>query len=732
MEQGKTKTLQHFVAVLTAVLLLFAAGAVMTDTVYAASKPAKVKNVTLSKSTLYTLKVKWSKAKNGERYQIAYKRVGADTFRTCSTDNTAYTIKGLKQDTNYFVKVRAVNGGTYGNWSTTKQFATNANYKKAANETKVRVTADADTMTINIKPLGFSGEASLYRVAPNKYLKADPKSGIVTKNVTGSKVGDFYMDESSTFVINRFTKSGYDKMYDKFYVVYEGGVVKGPVYATTLASEERYTMREVPSKKGLVDELTEESFSVSKDVGSNWTAINIDFTQLVLANETAKGKKINNAGKTPYTIRVNGKTYYMRKEYVEHLDYRLSTFESMGINAIGVLISFVSTEKQSNYPRALKYIDDARWTNGFNTSTDAGRDYFIAAMEFLADRYSEGGNGLLCNYVIGNEVDYAYDWYEIIPNISKTGKKLPARKDVKGLREGEKEATTSLDVFMEEYSRTLRIANTAVKKYTIDGSVSISFSKEWAKSIGEQFNKKPLWSKKYDSYAPKDMLDWLNYHSKKRGDYDWALTPHNYTIVHGNASAYQTGLTSDKVYITGDPDTALIITQSNMEVLQLYLNRKVNLYKGEPRLVFLTENGCSSGDQPGIQPKKMQKEQAAAIAQYYYRAASLPSVKAIVYYKIQDRVAEGATSYKLGLLDTNGEKKLSYDVWKYIDTDRSFELSNKYLGYISFKKNGKEYSKKKGNIKSYYDVMKTVKSDFKWQDYWDKAAMTPVSSSDLE
>ena len=80
----------------------------------------------------------------------------------------------------------------------------------------------------------------------------------------------------------------------------------------------------------------------------------------------------------------------------------------------------------------------------------------------------------------------------------------------------------------------------------------------------------------------------------------------------------------------------------------------------------------------------------------------------------------------MGLFDTTGKKKLAYNVWKYIDTNRSFEFSEKYLDSISFKKNGKEYSKKKGNIKSYFDVMKIANSNFDWKKHWNKKAMTPV------
>ena len=338
-------------------------------------------------------------------------------------------------------------------------------------------------------------------------------------------------------------------------------------------------------------------------------------------------------------------------------------------------------------------------------------------MEFLADRYSAGGKGLISNYVIGNEIDYAYDWNEIIPNKHKSGKKLPARNGNMFLRTGEVETTAPLNDYMAEYARTLRIANTAVKQYSKDATVSVCVTREWAKSIGKQNGAKATSNKRFDSYAPKEVLDWLNYQTKKGGDFNWALTPHNYPLTDGNAAAYETGLTNKKVVITGKLDSTPKITQNNFELYQVYLNKSVNKCNGKLRSIYLTENGCSSGTEVGTHSADMQKAQAAAAAQYYYRAASLPSVKAIIYYKIEDRAAEGSTSFKLGLLDTNSNKKLSYEVWKYIDTSRSFDISKKYLGSISYLKNGVEYSKAKGNINSYLDVMHSVDSGFNWSKY---------------
>ncbi|MBR3785456.1 MAG: fibronectin type III domain-containing protein [Firmicutes bacterium] len=690
-----------------------------------AKQPAKVQNLRLDDKTASSIKVRWDKVKYAEKYQVGYKKVGAKNYTIVSTKNLYRTISKLKTDTAYYVKVRAVNGSKYSGWTTAKKITTQIDYTKAETETDIVISATSDKIKIDIKSLGLNGTGTLYRVSPNSYLKADKNSGLVEEDVNGSKIGTFKMNKKATFSISRTTNSGYDKIYDKFYVVSNGNIIKGPIYVTEIEALRGSVTLDVPSKKGLADELDEKSFEVAEDVGSNWAVLNIDFTQLLLANEDKNGNPIDNSDGNVDTIDVNGKTYYINKNYVSTLDYRISRYSKMDMNIVGIVVSFVESPGTSTYPSALKYIDDARWTNGFNTSTEVGRDYFIAGMEYIANRYSKGNRGCICNYIIGNEIDYSYDWYEIMPNDSESGKKLPPRGS-KYLRDGEIETRAPFDTFMEEYSRTLRIANTAVKQYSDDITVGVSLSKEWIKSKGEQQGAQPTTNKRYDSYRPREVLDWLNYYTKKSGDFDWSVTQHNYPVANGNTSAVETGLTGKKAVITGDPDTTTMITQNNLEVLQLYLDRSYSLHDGKARDIYLTENGSSTGSEVGTPSIEMQKEQAAAIAQHYYRAASLPSVKAIIYFKINDREVEGSTSFKLGLFDTTGKKKLSYDLWKYIDTSRSFDISEKYLGSLTFLKDGKEYSAAKGNINSYLDILNMVNSDYDWEKVWDEDALTPV------
>jgi len=734
----------------TLLAVMIAVSMMPVNTFAATSKtPAKVKNVKLVGTTSTTISVKWSKVKSAKKYQVAYKKAGAKKYKviTLKTAKIAYTIKKLNKGTKYYVKVRAVNGKKKGKWSkirkiTTKktdetgpETDTDVDYTKAADESKLKVKVSEDTVTIEVASLGRDGTGILYSTAANKYLSGDEIKGITAGGDAGTRIGSLPLDESKTFELQRYNSKGYDRLYDKYYIVQDGKIIKGPVYATEIASMRTDKVeKDVPSKKGLVDELDEQCFTVSEDIKSNWTAINIDFTSLIFANETKDGKPIDNSRRNADTIEVNGETYYIDKSYVNFLDSLLRRYEKMDINVVGICISFVETESTSNYPRALQYIDDARWTNGFNTSNDLGRDYFIAGMEYLAKRYSKvgkGTKGLIMDYVIGNEIDYTYDWYEIVDNESADGKPLKPRKwGEQQLRENEIEVRAPFDTFMEEYSRTLRLANLAVKKYNSDIRVGVSLSKEWSMSRAGRENFDRLTNKRWDSYAPKEILDWLNYFSKKSGDYNWTVTPHNYPMANGNAAAYETGLSEaskGQVMINGDPDTTTMITLNNLEVLQMYLDRSWNLYNGTPREVYFTENGSSSGSNVGAPDPQVAKEQAAEIAQYYYRASCMPSVKALIYYKMVDREEEGATSFKLGLFDTTGAKKPSYDVWKYIDTNRSFEVSQKYLKALSFKKNGVEYSVEKGNIKTYRDLMEIVDSGYDWDKHWDEKAMMPVT-----
>ena len=75
--------------------------------------------------------------------------------------------------------------------------------------------------------------------------------------------------------------------------------------------------------------------------------------------------------------------------------------------------------------------------------------------------------------------------------------------------------------------------------------------------------------------------------------------------------------------------------------------------------------------------------QAAAFAYAYYIAANNQYIDAMILSRETDAVEEVAQGLALGLSYQNGRKKLIYDVFKYIDTDKAeeyTELARRYIG----------------------------------------------------
>ena len=181
-------------------------------------------------------------------------------------------------------------------------------------------------------------------------------------------------------------------------------------------------------------------------------------------------------------------------------------------------------------------------------------------MEFMASRYSVSANrGLVNKYVIGNEIDYTYDWHLLEP-----------------LKVNGKYNRTEFNTFMEEFTRTFRLANMAVKKSNSEAKVLVSLTHNWGVNCYDSYNCTGEHIR-YVSYAPKKILDWMNVYEKGRGDYDWGLAVHPYPVgTDASRPTYSEprlkGTQGQADPITGRLSTPWI-TASNLEVYQLYLEQ---------------------------------------------------------------------------------------------------------------------------------------------------------------
>ena len=540
---------------------------------------------------------------------------------------------------------------------------------------KETMTASIGKTTINLKIdyEGDSGKALLYACDANEYFSQDKLKGISKRIISkGTYIGTYQCGTLMHFKRARY-KNGTDRLYQKYYLIKDQKIIDGPIYATNITSKRKSVRVIQKSIKGLYDE-NKNAMTVAKDVGAQSMTINIDVASLIYSNDE---KHPSSALK----MKVNGKYYYFNKKYVKTLDRSAKFCGKHEMNLVAILLAW--TKNKSSYVNALQYNSPkSKATMGFNTSTKAGEGYFIAVMEFLAHRYSQTSQqGYIATYVISNEIDSTHYFYNC----------------------------NHLNVFMEEYSRALRLANLAVKKYSADMQVAIPFTHYWKGYAKKMVQETPGTY----SLRPYDELEWLVKYTNKRGAFDWAIAPHLYNSLFGRSNYAATDVNYGA--ITGSYKTTKLITFSNFEVWKQYLSLPRVKYKGHLRDIYLTECGISSGKSD----TKRQNQQAASYAQAYYKVSQFSFVKTYNYYRLIDHPDEVNAGLACGLFDSKNKKKKVYEVYKYIDTKQTFKHSNPYLKYISFKRYGKEnVSTANGKIKTWQDTMEVVKSPINWSQFY--------------
>ena len=134
---------------------------------------------------------------------------------------------------------------------------------------------------------------------------------------------------------------------------------------------------------------------------------------------------------------------------------------------------------------------------------------------------------------------------------------------------------------------------------------------------------------------------------------------------------------------------------NNIKVLTDYLGKIEKKYgkdKGSVR-VILGEQGFTA--LKGI--KNQERKQAAALGYGYYIAMFNSRVDAYMIRSYLDDPMETEDGLYLGLMNASHEKKQSYEVYKYIDTDQSLAYMNQYLPTIEISSWKKKISNFKEN-----------------------------------
>jgi hypothetical protein len=373
-------------------------------------------------------------------------------------------------------------------------------------------------------------------------------------------------------------------------------------------------------------------------LGVKYGAVNVLIPQIIHWSDAAPQE----------TWEVDGEKIPMNVAYVRQLDAQFKKLTDTGINVTAILLNGVPKQPDPKNPLIHPNTDLAHapfHLGAFNVTDERGLRYYRAAVEYLANRYSQpdAPHGWVSGYIIGNEVQAHWEWYNI--------GRMP------------------LDEFVQHYGIALRVADLAARRFHAKIRTYVSMDHHW----NSAHRADPL-----RAFRGNDFLTALNQWAKAEGDFPWHVAFHPYP-----ENLFEPRFWNDKqAPLSFD---APKVTFKNIEVLTAFLEQKQFLYDGKPRRIILSEQGFHTPN-----GEDGEKIQAAAYAYAYYKLSHTPGIDAFILHRHVDHKQEGGL--KLGLWtwkdddpapSAPGKKKFIYEVFRLADTDQwkeAFEFAKPLIG----------------------------------------------------
>ncbi len=337
---------------------------------------------------------------------------------------------------------------------------------------------------------------------------------------------------------------------------------------------------------------------------------------------------------------MDGHEIPINMEYVrDWMDTRYRHMYEGGINFTPILINHVPREAEPGNPLIHPDTDlenNPMGLGAFNLMDEAGLRAYIAAIEFIADRYTRPDRkyGLISGIVIGNEIQSHWVWHNM-------GEAEPER-------------------VAEEYVWALRIADLAARRIHSDLKIYVSMEHHWTKR-GHTNN--ILHETRGD-----ELLTLINEWGHREGNFPWHLNHHPYP-----ENLFEPRFWRDRT-ATHRFDTPRI-TYKNLEVLVEWMRQPEFLYDGEMRTIILGEQGFHTPD-----TEDGEKIQAAAFAYAHHKINHMPEIAVHIMHRHTSMRDEGGLELGLWTWDPEDpagarahEKKYIWEVYKHADTERQEE-----------------------------------------------------------
>ena len=274
---------------------------------------------------------------------------------------------------------------------------------------------------------------------------------------------------------------------------------------------------------------------------------------------------------------------------------------------------------------------------GFNTR-DAGRKKLEALFSCLAEEF--GSNGLIANWVMGNEVDQ-YKCYNYSGDIG-------------------------YNLYHETLAEQYRLFNAAIKSRWSNARCYISLDHNWNFTGTRAQTMSNRW------YQGMTLLQNFNRDLTRQGKVHWDIAMHPYPSPEQDCRFW---FRSDDVTNSGDSHQ---VTMLNASAWAAY----IKMTYGSDVHICMSETGLSSIYTKDKVQHNYINEQAAAVAYAYYIAEFDKNIDSIDIHRYQDDANEMKGGWHLGLLYTNGAEKPSANVFRNMDTKNWKSVTAPYIGLV--------------------------------------------------
>lgn len=321
--------------------------------------------------------------------------------------------------------------------------------------------------------------------------------------------------------------------------------------------------------------------------------------------------RITNGGGISYTY--NGKTYQFNSRYISEYDFVVKRMNQQGIQVTFIILNDLGADATLLHP--LSRTGVAANYYALNAADQAGVEKLEAVASFLAQRYSNTGNGTVDNWIVGNEVNARQMWNYM--------------------------AVSDVNVYAAEYAKAFRILYNGIKSENGNAQVYVATDQQWAKASN---------AKQY--FGSRPFLVAFNDYVRAEGNIDWRLASHPY-----NVPLYDPNNWTPTGYATHD-QSSRYVTMQNIDVITDFLSQPELLSpSGKVRTVKLSEVGYTSS--------AGEEQQAIAVTYAYLQAVSNKYVDGLILSRELDDAGEIAQGLAVGMIGVNGQHKLAYEYYKH-------------------------------------------------------------------